>query len=415
MQPLPKIQDFSDDFDPFTALMTVGGEGHITNHLQDLATLGERTDVFEGDLHSYFGAPRQLTLGTETKAYMVLSYKACSEVLMNGVDYSNAIYNRTVGITFGRSITTMDMPEHPRYRRLFQAAFTPKMLGSLQGRFQDRINALIDTFASKGRTDLVEEFARHFPFQFICDLLALPIEDRATFHKIAAAQACVGFDPQHGQEASSILGEYLEALIAQRRVEGGDGDLVHALAKAEVDGERLPDDVLLGFFRQLMNAGGDTSYHGFSNILAALFSSPEQLEAVRKDRNLITRVIEEGLRWGAPITAIDRITTRDVEICGTSIPAGSCLRVCIAAANRDSRIWSNPHHFDIFRESKRHIAFGNGAHVCIGQHLARMELQVALNILLNRLPNVQLDKDESAPTIRGLTFRGADAVHVRWG
>jgi cytochrome P450 len=413
MSTLPRIEDFADDFDPFTALLTIGGEGHITEPLQELARLRRQSPVVEGDLHQHFGAPRQLSLGDVGKAFMVLSYKHCNELLLNP-DYSNRAYESSVGITFGKSITTMDAPHHLKYRRLFQAAFTPKMLNTLRPRFQQVIDRLVGGFESRGRADLVGDLARHFPFQFICDLMDLPAEDRPTFHKLAAGQTCVMFDRAHGIEASQKLGRYLDALIIERRALRSDTDFVSLLANAQIEGERLPDDVLLGFLRQLMNAGGDTSYHGFSNILAALFSSPEQLAAIRANRALIAPAIEEGLRWGAPITSIDRLTAADVELAGVSIPRNSLIRVCIAAANRDESVWPDPDKFDISREQKRALPFGYGAHVCIGQHLARMELQMALNVLLDRLPNVRLDPDKSPPVIHGLTFRGADAVHVKW-
>ena len=408
-----RIEDFTDDFDPFTALLTVGGEGRITEPLQELARLRRQSPVMEGDLHQHFGAPRQVTMGN-SKAYMVLSFNACNEVTLSQQDFSNSIYNRHVGITFGRSITTMDAPEHGKYRRLFMSAFTPKMLDALRPRFEALVTRLIGNFQGRGKADLVHELAFHFPFQFICDLMDLPMGDRPVFQKLAIAQTCVMFDRAHGTEAADKLGRYLAALIVERRARNSGTDFMGVLANAEAGGERLPEDVLLGFFRQLMNAGGDTSYHGFSNILAALFTNPDQLEAIRRDRSLIPRAIEEGLRWGAPITSIDRIAARDVELAGMPIAKDSVLRVCIGAANRDETVWPEPDKFDIFREPKRQVAFGYGAHVCIGQHLARMELQMALNALLDRLPNVRLDPDKPAPVIRGLTFRGADAVHVQW-
>jgi cytochrome P450 len=413
MNAVPRIEDFADDFNPFTALLTIGGEGHITEPLQELARLRRQAPVVEGDLHQHFGAPRQVVL-KDNKAYMALSYNACNEAALNQQDYSNSIYEVHVGITFGKSITTMDAPEHGRYRRLFQSAFTPKMLGALRPRFEALINRLVGSLQGRGKADLVHDLAFHFPFQFICDLMDLPMEDRPVFQRLAIAQTCVVFDRAHGTEASEKLGRYLSALIAERRQRNSETDFVSVIANAEIDGERLPDDVLLGFFRQLMNAGGDTSYHGFSNILAALFTHPEQLDAIRKDRSLLQRAIEEGLRWGAPITSMERITTRDVVLTGVPMEKNSIVRVCIGAASRDETVWPDPDKFDIFREQKRLLAFGYGAHVCIGQHLARMELQMALNALLDRLPNVRLDPDMPTPVIRGLTFRGADAVHVKW-
>jgi cytochrome P450 len=345
---------------------------------------------------------------------MVIGYNAVNEVLQNPADYSNTIYERHVGITFGRSITTMDAPLHGKYRRLFQEAFNPRMLAALRPRFQAVIERLVSDLSPNGQADLVHEFAVHFPFQFICDLMDLPEADRAVFHKLAHGQTCVMFDPEHGQEASRLLGNYLTALIAERRAQNSEGDFISILANAELDGEGIPDDVLLGFFRQLMNAGGDTSYHGFSNILAALFMHPEQLDLIRADRSLIPRAIEEGLRWGAPLTSIDRITTRDVVLKGVEMPAGSVVRVCIAAANRDESIFADPHSFNIMREQRRSVVFGYGSHVCIGQHVARSELQIALNALLDQLPNIRLDPTKPEPVVRGLTFRGADAVNVIW-
>jgi cytochrome P450 len=413
MNAVPHIEDFTDDYNPATVLLTIGGEGNITEPLQELARLRRRAPVMEGDLQQHFGLPRQ-SAPRGNKAYMVLSYAACNEAALNQQDFSNSGYKTSIGLTFGKSITTMDAPEHGKYRRLFQAAFTPKMLAVLRPRFEALVARLVGNLEGRGEADLVRDLAFHFPFQFICDLMDLPMEDRPVFQKLAIALIFLGLDRPHSIEASEKLGRYLSALIAQRRRRKSETDFVSVIANAEIDGERLPEDVLLGFFRQLMNAGGDTSYHSFSNILSALFTHPAQLDAIRKDRSLIPRAIEEGLRWGAPITATERVTARDVVLCGVPMEGNCVVRVCIGAANRDESVWQDPDKFDIFREQKRQVAFGYGAHVCIGQHLARMELQLALNTLLDRLPNVRLDPDKPAPVIRGLTFRSADAVHVKW-
>jgi len=188
------------------------------------------------------------------------------------------------------------------------------------------------------------------------------------------------------------------------------------MARAEIDGEQLPQNILVSFFRQLMNAGGETSYHGFSNILAALFTHPEQLDAIRRDRKLIPQAIEEGLRWNGPIpfTGIMRETTRDSKLGGVHIPKGAQIQVSTGMANRDESRWENPHEFNIHRPPQRHFAFGFGPHICIGQHVARMELTMALNELLDRLPSVRLNTEKPAPAIRGFTARSADAVHVRF-
>lgn len=416
MSAMIPIGDFpSDDpFDPFTALLTVGGEGHVTEIHGELARLRRQAPVQKLDLQTHFGAPTHGTIG-DCPIYAVLGFKEVNEVLTNVELYSNRNYKNNLGVTFGKTVTAMDPPDHTRYRRLFQAAFTPKMLDSLRPRFQAVIDRLMAPFLDRGEADLVQEFALHFPFQFIMDLMDIPAVQRATFHRLAMAQMCVTFDYAHGVEASRLLGDYLGELVSDRRENGAEDDFVAVLARAEVDGDHLPQDVLVSFFRQLMNAGGDTSYHGFSNILTAIFTHTDQLEALRQDRKLIRQAIEEGMRWGAPIVSIQREPVKDVVLAGVDIPAGAFLQVAIAAASRDETVWDKPDEFNIFRPLSRHVAFGYGTHVCIGQHLARMELTMALNCVLDRLPNLRLDPDKEPPIIRGITLRGAESVHVKFG
>ena len=409
-----QLEDFKDDFDPFTAWAKVGGEEVVVDPYPELARLRRASPVQPIDAREHFGvAIDQGMVGM--KPYTILGHKEVSEVLSNHTDYSNKIYERNLGQVFGASITTMDLPEHARYRRLFQSAFTPNRLEALRTKFQAVIDRLFEKFADRGQANLVQEFAFYFPFEFITDLMELPVEDRRLFHKIAFAQTTVGFAPEHGREASRILGDYLAQLCEQRRALKSDDDFVSVLCNVEIEGERLPDDVIISFFRQLMNAGGDTSYHGFSNILAALFTHPEQLEAVKQDRSLIPQAIEEGLRWNCPVMLISRTPKRDVELAGVKLEEGANLLIALGAANRDESVFPDPDKFDIFRERKRHIAFGFGPHVCIGQHLAKMELTMALNTLLDRLPNLRLNTEMPPPVVTGLTMRGAQAVNVRWG
>jgi len=410
------LEDFKDDFDPFTALLTVGGEAQIVDPFPRLVELLKKGGpVQEVDLHEYVGLPA-MAVWKPGPRFAVLGYQEASEVMLNAEVFSNKVHEAGLGITFGESITTMDAPDHQRYRRLFQQAFTPKMIDSLRPRFHGVLKRLMNRLVQQGEAELVHDLALHFPFQFIMDLMNMPEEQRALFHKLAVAQVCVTFDKEHGTEASRILGNYLSPLIDERRANGSDDDFVAVMARAEIDGEQLPQNILVSFFRQLMNAGGETSYHGFSNILAALFTHPEQLDAIRRDRKLIPQAIEEGLRWNGPIpfTGIMRETTRDSKLGGVHIPKGAQIQVSTGMANRDESRWENPHEFNIHRPPQRHFAFGFGPHICIGQHVARMELTMALNELLDRLPSVRLNTEKPAPAIRGFTARSADAVHVRF-
>lgn len=413
MHEVPELEDFTDDFNPFTALLETGGESAIEDPYPELARLRAISPVQQADLHEMMGLRRHGTVG-DRLVYSLLGHKEVDYALLTPADFSNRVYETNLGITFGRSVTVMDGGEHMRYRRLFQAAFIPKMLDNLRLRFQAVIDRLMARFIRRGRADLVKEFALHFPFQFIMDLMDIPAEGRSRFHKITMAQMCVMVDRDHAVQASRMLGAYLDALINARRDLKSDSDFVSVIANAEAGGERLPQEVVISFFRQLTNAGGDTSYHGFSNVLAGLLTHPDQFEALRRDRSLIPQAIEECLRWNGPLAGIQRETVRELTFGDVTIPQGTYVHLVIGAANRDESVWPDPHRLDIFRDQKRHVAFGYGPHVCIGQHLARMELTMALHSLLDRLPDLRLDPDYAAPVIRGLTMRGAESVHVRF-
>jgi cytochrome P450 len=302
--PLPHIEDYRDKtYDPYTAALTLGGEGHITDPFPELARMRQKAPIWAVDFREQFGViPDSTTVGIP--AFTALGYQEVVDILNDHETFSNQAYATNLGVYFGRSVTVMDAPEHTRYRKLFQKAFLSNMIAAWGQDLVPRVvNRILDDFAGNGRAELVKDFALRFPFQFILELMALPEEDRAVFQKLAFGQIFITFDPEHGMEAVNKLKDYLTELVHLRRDHPvDDNDFIHAIAiaTAEIDGERLPDDVVIAFFRQLMTAGGDTSYHGFSNLLAALLTHPDQLEAVRKDRSLVSQAIEEGLRWGRP-------------------------------------------------------------------------------------------------------------------
>jgi cytochrome P450 len=411
-----RIQDFDDaGYDPFHAAAQTGGESGLGDIYPELARLRREAPVQAMDIRAHFGLQPDITT-TDMRKVAVLGYEAASEVLSDSAAYSNTVYDRNLGVSFGRSITTMDPPEHPGFRRAFQAGFMKPMLASWSETIVPRmIHRLIDGFAGEGRSELVGDFTLHFPFHFIHELMQLPVEDRFTFQKLAFAQVNVWFDRDHAYEAIEKLRAYLTDLVRFRRdYPASEDDFVHVVANATVDGERLPDEVAIAFFRQLMNAGGDTSYHGFSSVLAGLLTHPDQLAAVRADRSLVGRAIEEGLRWNCPVPIIQRTPTSPQALAGVEVRPGDRLDVVLAAANRDESVYEDPDAFDVQRPPRRHMAFGYAAHLCLGQHLARMEMGVALNALLDRLPNLRLDPDHPPPVIDGLSLRGPHAVHVRF-
>jgi cytochrome P450 len=345
----------------------------------------------------------------------VLGYDAVEKIFLDPITYSNQVYARNLGISFGRSVSTMDAPEHPRYRKIFQKAFLPNVVSKWSETLVDPVvGGLMDRFAGRGKADLVQEFTHHYPFQIIYRQLGLPPEDVKVFHKLAIAQTVVMYDVPHGTEASRKLGDYFKNLLEERRRNPGD-DLVSLLAVAEVDGERLPEEILISFLRQLVNAGGDTTYRATSVLLTGLLTNPDQLEAVRQDRSLIAQAIEEAVRWDGPVLIASRTPTVDVELGGVKIPAGACLSVASGSANRDPARFEHPERFDIFRKKQRNFGFAFGPHVCIGQHLARVEMTRALNAILDRLPNIRLDPALPPPQIQGTMMRVPKHIHVCFG
>ncbi|EEA02612.1 cytochrome P450 [Burkholderia sp. H160] len=320
-----------------------------------------------------------------------------------------------LGHGFGHTVTTMDAPEHTQFRRIFQRAFLPNVVAQWGDSFvQPVVDELIKPIIGAGKADLVKDFTSLFPFHIIYRQLGLPARDIKIFHKLAVALTVAGVDVAKAAEAGSKLGAFYEALTEARFAEPGI-DLVSALTQAEVDGDRLPKDVLISFLRQLINAAGDTTYRGTSNLLVGLLTNPDQLEALRRDRSLLPAAIEEGLRWEGPVMIGFRMATRDTELDRTAIPKGSAIHVVNGSASRDPNRYEDPDRFNIFRKPGiRHMSFAYGAHVCIGQHLARLEMARAINVLLDRLPNLRLDPDMPQPQICGCNMRHPPHIHVRF-
>jgi cytochrome P450 len=414
MNAVRHLEDFDDAaFDPFIADEAMFG--HCPDPYGALAELRRRGPVHALNYRVFMGEPPDVT-SSDVEHFTVVGYDEVNQALRDVETFSNRAYLRNIGISFGRSVSTMDAPEHPRFRKIFQKAFLPNVVSKWGESVVDPvIDSLMAGFEKRGTADLVQELTFHYPFQIVYRQLDLPAAEVRTFHKLAMAQILVSVDVAHGTEASRKLGTYFDALIEERRRNPGP-DLVSVLAQAEVEGERLPQDVLISFLRQLVNAGGDTTYRGTSVLLTGLLSNPEQLEAVRQTRALVPQAIEEALRWDGPVLIQTRMALRDVELGGVKIPQGAFLDVAAGAANRDPQRFPDPDTFNIFRKPEhRHFAFAFGPHVCIGQHLARVEMTRALNAVLDRLPAVRLDPDQPRPQIQGIMMRVPKHIFVRFG
>lgn len=414
MTVLPRLEDLDDkSFDPF--LVEKLSTGDCPDPYPHIHKLREQGPVVEGSYRKQFTDVPDVQMG-HLPQVMVLGYDAVMKVLTQPEIFKNKeAFENNLGRSFGNTITVMDAPVHTHFRKIFQKAFLPQVVSQWGETVVDPVvNRLMGAFIDRGEADLIEEFTHHYPFQVIYAQVELEPVQAPIFHKLAIAQILSSIGAPQGPEASQKLGAFFGALLVEKRKNPGT-DLISHLATVEVDGERLPDDVLISFLRQLMNAGGDTTYRGTSVLLTGLLTHPDQLAAVTADRSLIPQAIDEALRWEGPVSSTFRYASEDTEIEGVPIKKGTYINTVLASANRDPRRFEDPDRFDIFRSrSTRHVAFASGPHLCIGQHLARVEMTRALNAILDKLPNLRLDPDKPAPAIKGHLLRVPEHLWVKF-
>ncbi len=414
MTALPKLLDLENKaFDPFT--LDRLSHGDHPDPYPALHELMAKGTVLKGSYRALYTEIKDVQMD-DLNQYLVLGHETIMKVLTQPQIFTNGgAYMHSLGRSFGRTVTAMDGAEHTRFRLIFQKAFLPQTVNRWgESVVQPVVDDLMGAFETTGKADLIEQFTHHFPFQVIYRQLQLAPEEAPIFHRLAVAQLLSAVGLPEGPEASAKLGSFFQALLDQRRANPGE-DLVSHLATVEADGERLPDDVLISFLRQLINAGGDTTFRGTSVLLTGLLQHPDQYAALVKDLSLLPQAIEEALRWEGPVNSIWRYVYEDAELDGVKLPKGAVLNVVLGSANRDPKVYPDPDKFDIFRERKvRHLAFASGPHVCIGQHLARVEMQRAVTAILDRLPNLRLDPDMPPPEIRGHLLRSPDHLYVRF-
>jgi cytochrome P450 len=297
-----------------------------------------------------------------------------------------------------RMLLNMDRPEHHTYRRLVSPEFTPRSLRGLGHRVDEIATAILDSVPEEGEVDFVAEVSAKLPIWVIADMLGIPKGDWSllfdwTNRTVGAADqefTGVGMSAvQTMNTAGSEMFEYFAQLAEQRRREPRD-DLATALVRARIDGEPMPRYELLSYFFLLVVAGNETTRNATTGGLLALLENPRELERARRDPELNKPLVEEVLRWTSPVAHFCRTAARDVELGGQKIRAGESLCLFYPSANRDDRVFEAPDEFRIDRRPNRHIAFGVGEHVCLGAHVARLELQVIFRRLLERLTSAEL-------------------------
>jgi cholest-4-en-3-one 26-monooxygenase len=283
----------------------------------------------------------------------------------------------------------MDPPQHTRYRRLVNKGFTPRMVGRLEDHIREISAGLIDGAAAGDTCDFVTDVASQLPMHVIAELLGVPAEDR---RRVAEwSNAVIAFDDEQPAMAPmAAMYGYSEELARTKRETPGD-DLVTALLAAEIDGERLSTAEVNLFFLLLAVAGNETTRTAIAHGMLAFCERPDRWRRLRADRSLMSTAVEEILRWSTPIIHFRRTALTETEIGGQAIAPGDRVVVWYCSANFDEAVFDDPMRFDIGRAPNDHVAFGGGGpHFCLGANLARLEIRVMFEELLNRFAHVEL-------------------------
>jgi cholest-4-en-3-one 26-monooxygenase len=296
----------------------------------------------------------------------------------------------------GLMMLNMDPPLHTRYRRLVNKGFTPRMVRDLEESIHRCADAIIDDVIETGRADFVTQISAELPLQVIAELLGVPQEDR---HRMFEwSNRMVGNEDPEYQDQTELaltsameLYAYASELFAKKRIDP-HADLMSALTTVEIEGEQLSDMELELFFLLLTVAGNETTRNLMSGAMHAFFEHPNQWQRLLADRSLLPSAVDEMLRFVTPVMNFRRTAMVDTELSGTKIAAGDKVVFFHASANRDEDIFTDPDTFDVGRDPNPHIAFGGGGpHFCLGTNLARMEIRVMFEHLLDRMPDIRLD------------------------
>jgi cytochrome P450 len=346
--------------------------------------------------------------------WMITKHELVERALRDPDAFSSSVNAEVMGPVMGTVILGMDGAEHRQYRSLVAHAFRPSALARWEhDLMQPAVDRLLDAIAGSGQTDLVASITSRYPVQVIAGIIGVPAEDADKFHHWALEISLGPDDYPTSTAAGQAMREFLEPIVAARRAQPA-GDLISDIVTAEVDGERLSDEHVYGFLRLLLPAGAETTFRVMGSCLYALLTHPDVLARVLDDRELLGPVIEETLRWETSVTLVARKTTCPVEIGDVTIPEGMMVACSTGSANRDEGRYQDPSVWDIDRQGPPHLAFGTGRHQCLGMHLARLELRVGLNAVLDRLPNLRLDCGAEDVTVEGFAFRSPPRLPVRF-
>jgi cytochrome P450 len=388
-----------------------------------IAALRAQSPVHVGTLRSLLGLPahQRHALAAGRRSFCVLNFAGCEAALRDHVRFSSSILHhpnpaneKTMGVL------EMDGIEHRAYRKVLQPMFLKPQAQTWWRRrwIDESVARLVERLKSRDRAELNLDFCARIPVHTITTAIGMEGEDALSFRIAWVKSSAIGGVPAEVQrQAAAEVEQRLLDLIARRRAAPGD-DVISRLIETplELAGEpprRLTDREVMINARLIMVAGGGTSWRQMGIALWALLTHPEQLEAVRTDRRLLERAVDESVRWNGNASLFSRLALKDTELEGVSIPAGSVLEIWLMAGNRDPARWSYPDVYDLHRPSQYHVGFGIGQHRCLGLNVAHNEIQAGISALMDAFPRLRLDSDAPPPVITGgLEQRGMSALPV---
>jgi cytochrome P450 len=314
-----------------------------------------------------------------------------------------------------RGLIRMDPPEHGFYRRMVTAAFSPGRLKKLEPKIEEIVDRLLSSMERNGSpADLLKNFAGPLPSELTCHILDLPMEDSERLLGMVNVWMDLKSTPAMSAEAAQALSDYLLDVVIDREKNPGD-DLVSELVREQLRPGNVSLDRLVGILWQIVQGGFDTTTNMITLGTVLLLRHPDQAEALRTDPTLIPNAVEEMLRYLSIVQQVaSRVAVQDFTVRGVDVRCGDAILAPIPAANHDPDAFPEPHRFDVRRPSRSHVAFGFGPHQCLGQNLARIELQIAFGKLLERFPDLHLSETEENLRFRDSMNRGVADLLVAW-
>jgi cytochrome P450 len=342
----------------------------------------------------------------------VFRYDDVQRVLSDYASFSSA-RGRGGDQPLSASMISMDPPRHRQLRALTTQAFTPRAVDALAPRIQGIVNDLIEQVMARGQMDMIEDFSYPLPVIVIAELLGIPPADRARFKAwsdaIVSTSNTMGAGGMTNWQAQREMVAYFTDIIAQRRREPG-ADLISGLLAAQIEGQHLTTQELLGFCVLLLVAGNETTTTLLGNAMLCFTEQPEAWQRLRAEPALLPSAIEEVLRYLSPVQSMFRVAAKEVELGGQHIPEYARVLAWIGSANRDEAQFPNADEFDITRSPNRHIAFGYGIHYCLGAPLARLESRIALSAMLERFTTVRRAPDAELEPLESTIVYGVHSL-----